>query len=193
LRKPIRSIPALGLCGLLLLANLSALAANATITQGTMLHAQQVLERYSASGEPLLQYFELWLDASRITQRELGADGQPLSYVYSGGTAHLAWDADTLKADKLQESQVFLLDYTLLEAGFSVGTALSGQTYAGRPCTVTLLIDPENNEDWLKVYLDDQTSFVLFCEAPLFRLRTALLETLPTDEVLLTPPAGLVF
>ena len=45
----------------------------------------------------------------------------------------------------------------------------------------------------LLLFLDDETGFVLLCEAPLFRLRTALLETLPVDDARLTPPDGLLY
>ena len=183
----------LGLCVSLILISLSVPAGSGTIARGAMLHARQILERYDTSGEPLLQYLESWMDASRVTQRELKEDGRTLSYAYSDGTAHLVWDAETLKAEKLAESRVFLPDYAAFKAGFSAETALSGQTYAGRPCTAILLEDPENDEDWLKIYLDDETGFVLFCEAPLFRLRTSSLETLPLDESRLTPPDGLLF
>ncbi len=193
MRKPIRSILALGLCGFMLFAHLSALAADVTIAQGAMLHARQVLERYDASGEPLLQYLELWMDASRMMQREVGVNGKPVSCAFSSGDGHLAWDAETLKAEKSEESRVFLPVYTDLKSGFKNETALPGQTYAGRPCTAVLLEDPGNDEDWLKVFVDEQTGFVLFLEAPLFRLRTALLEELPADESLLSPPDGLVY
>lgn len=193
MRKLLRPILSLGLCVALTLIPMSAAADSVTIAQGAMLHARQALERYGASGEPLLQYFELWMDASRVTQRQLAEDGRTLSWAYSDGVSHLAWDDGTLAARKIEASAVFLMDYTVLKVGFDAETGMPGQVYAGRPCTVILLEDNVNGEEWLKLYLDDETGFVLFCEAPIFRLRTALMETLPTDETRLTPPAGLVF
>ena len=193
MRKLLRYILVLGMCVSLMLIPMSAPADSMKIAQGSMLHARQVLERYDASGEPLLQYFELWMDASRVAQRQLAEDGRTLSWSYSDGVSHLAWDDGTLAARKNEASAVFIMDYPLLKAGFDAQTEVSGQVYAGRPCTAILLEDNVNEEEWLKLYLDDETGFVLFCEAPLLRLRTALMETLPTDEARLTPPAGLVF
>ena len=164
-----------------------------SIPQGMMIHARQALERYDASGEPLLHYIELWTDGSRLLQREVGADGALLACAFSGPEGHLTWQPDTLKASRLEASAVFLPDYPALKAGFSVEAAVPGQMYAGRPCTPLLLDDSRNEADWLRVFLDDETGFVLLCEAPLFRLRTALLETLPADDARLTPPDGLLY
>ena len=163
------------------------------IKPGTLLHAQQALERYDATGEPVLQYFETWLDASRMLQREVGADGHPLSYAFSGEGKHLAWEADTLKAVVMEESGVFFPDYAVLKTGFGMETAVKNQLYASRPCTSVFLENPENEGDWLKIHLDDETGFALFCQAPLFRLRTSVLESLPADERLLTPPDALSY
>lgn len=163
------------------------------VKPGTLLHAQQALERYGAAGEPVLQYFETWMDASSRLQREVGEDGRPLSYAFSGDGKHLAWEAGTLNAARLDESAVFLLDYEALKGGFGNQTAVPGQVYAGRSCMSVLLEDTKNKEDWLKIYLDDDTGFVLFCQAPLFRLRTFLLEALPLDDSLLTLPDGLSY
>ncbi len=193
MRKLLRPILSLGLCLALSLISISLASDGMTIAQGTMLHAQQVLERYDASGEPLLQYIELWMDASRVAQRQLGEDGRTLSWAFSDGASHLVWDAKTLAARKTEANAAFLMDYDVLKTGFDAETRVPGQVYAGRPCTAILLEDNVNEEEWLKLYLDDETGFVLFCEAPLLRLRTALMETLPTDETRLTPPAGLVF
>ncbi len=88
---------------------------------------------------------------------------------------------------------VFLPDYPALKAGFGRETAVPGQSYAGRACTAVLLDDSDLDADWLRVFVDDETGFVLLCEAPLFRLRTALLETLPVDDARLMPPDGLLY
>lgn len=158
-----------------------------------MLHAQQALERYDASGQPILQFLELWMDGQHLMQAEVSLVGQTLSYTWSSENEHLSWAADTLKAVRGEESLAFLPDFAALQASFDQRTELSGQSYAGRACSVILLEDAAHEEDWLKIYRDEETGFVLFCEAPLFRLRTSLLEILPIDEHLLTPPAGLVF
>ena len=64
--------------------------------------------------------------------------------------------------------------------------------YAGRTCELYLLSNG-NPDEWVKIYVDKQTGCVLFCDAPLFRLRTALLEELPLDNSLFSEPRGLVF
>ena len=186
----------LALSAVLLLAPAACLAdilGGLTIPRGVMIHARQALERYDASGEPLLSFFELWTDGSRAFQREVSADGTILSCAFTGPDGHLAWQPDTLQASRPEASAVFLPDYPALKAGFSVEAAVPGQMYAGRPCTPLLLDDSRNEADWLRVFLDDETGFVLLCEAPLFRLRTALLETLPADDARLTPPDGLLY
>ena len=163
------------------------------IPRGMMIHARQALERYDASGEPMLSYFELWSDGSRVLSREVGADGALLACAFSGPRGHIIWQPDTLKASRLDASAVFLPDYQALKAAFGRETAVPGQMYAGRACTAVLLDDSDHDADWLRVFLDDETGFVLLCEAPLFRLRTALLETLPVDDARLTPPDGLLY
>lgn len=193
--KKIWLIVTLCVCGALLMPQAAKAAGTGGILvkPGTMLHAQQALERYDAAGDAVLQYYETWMDSSRRLQREVREDGQALSYAFSGEGKHLVWEADTLKAAAEEESSVFLPDYAALKAGFGMETAVGGQLYAGRPCTAVLLENPGKDEDWIKIYLDDETGFVLFCQAPLFRLRTSVLETLPMDSRLLTPPDGLSF
>ena len=164
-----------------------------SIPRGAMIHARQVLERYDASGEPMLSYFELWADGSRALSREVGADGALLSCTFSGPRGHIIWQPDTMEASRPEASAVFLADYPALKAGFVRETAVPGQVYAGRACTAVLLDDSDHDTDWLRVFLDDETGFVLLCEAPLFRLRTAMLETLPVDDARLTPPDGLLY
>lgn len=160
------------------------------VKQGEMVHAQQALERYDAAGEPILQFFETWTDGLRALQREVRTDGQTLSYAYSGKDGHLVLEAGSKEATAREESPVFLLDYEALKAGFDKETSLPGQQYAKRACASILLEKTENEDDWIKVYLDDETGFVLFCEAPLFRLRTSLLETAAADDGLLSLPDG---
>ena len=174
-------------------ASLASALGSLTIPPGMMIHARQALERYNASGEPLLSYLERWADGSRALQWEVGADGTILSCVFTGPDGHLAWQPDTLKASRPEASAVFLPDYPALKAGFGRETAVPGQVYAGRACTAVLVDDSDHDADWLRVFLDDETGFVLLCEAPLFRLRTALLETLPVDDARLTPPDGLLY
>lgn len=186
MKKIKQTLLSLALLGILLLPY--SCKADLLVPEGMMLHAQQVLERYDAQGEPLLQYLELWMDGERSLQRGLGVDGQPFNYVLSSEDGHIAWASDTLKAERTDTGGVFLPDYETLKTEFTLETTAPGQTYAGRACAVVLLEDPKNEEDWLKLYLDDETGFVLFCEAPLFRLRTALLEMQPLDESRLTPP-----
>lgn len=181
MKKNKRLILMLALCGVFFVfASVMAQPAEETrIEPGTMLHAQQVLERYGIDQEPRLQYLELWMDEASLIQREVDEDGQILSYAYSSEDGHLVWEGDTLKTEDTQVIRLFMLDYLSLKSGFEKETTVTGQTYAARPCTLVLLENPSDQDGWVKVYLDDETGFVLFCEAPLFRLRTALFEILP--------------
>ena len=174
-------------------ASLAGALGGLTIPPGMMIHARQVLERYDASGEPLLSYFELWADGSRALQWEVREDGALLACAFSGPRGHIIWQPDTMEASRPEASAVFLPDYPALKAGFGRETAVPGQSYAGRACTAVLLDGSDLDADWLRVFLDDETGFVLLCEAPLFRLRTALLETLPVDDARLMPPDGLLY
>ncbi len=157
---------------------------------GKLLHLKQVVERYDANGNAVPQYLELWLtkDAGRCV--ELDAQGNALSVALDAGRGHIFYDTATLKAVRQEESAVFTVGFKAMQAAYPRQTAANGGEYAGRDCMLYLL---ENAEDWVKLYVDRSTGYVLLCDAPTFRLKTALIEETALDAALFEAPEGLVF
>lgn len=134
-------------------------------------------------------------------QREIAQSGAALRYAYRGPDGVAAWGPDRAVSPATESSPnpgdipqppapPFLADYAALKTQFARETIVEAQEYAGRACFVSLLENSEDGDAWIKAYVDDETGFVLFLDAPLFRLRTALLEVMPLDDALLTPPQG---
>lgn len=157
---------------------------------GKMLHLKQVVERYDANGNAVPQYLELWLtkDAGRCA--ELDAEGNELSVALDAGREHFFYDAATLKAVRQGESAVFTVGLKAMQKAYPKQTAANDGEYAGRACKLYLL---ENPDDWVKLYVDRGTGYVLLCDAPTFRLKTALIEETALDAALFQAPEGLLF
>lgn len=162
------------------------------VEEGKMIYARQVLEHYDAKGNAVPQYYELWAVQGKSAYRELNANGEEVVTALDSGNRHIAFSSGTGEAVKSRRSRVFLLDFNALKRNYPVETVNEGQKYVGRDCTVHLL---ENNDgdDWLKIYRDSETGLVLFCDAPLFVLKTASVEILPTDPEKFSEPQGLDF
>lgn len=160
------------------------------IKEGDMIYARQVLMHYDAAGNAVPQYFELWAVPGKSAGRELSGDGKEIRTFLDSGSRHTAFNSGTGKALKLQYNKVFMLDYEALKKVYPQETVNESQEYVGRNCTVYLL---ENDDDWLKIYRDSETGFVLFCDALLFTLKTASFEILPADPEKFTEPEGLDF
>ncbi len=140
-----------------------------SIQNDMMIHARQVLERYDAKGNSVPQYFEIWATAKQSMCIELDENGKEIMTAI--------------------DSKVFMLDYQSLKENYFKDTVLKNQEYVDRECTVHLM-ENGGSDDWLKLYIDSETSFVLFCDAPLFKLKTADLEVVPFDENIFSEPAG---
>lgn len=162
------------------------------IPGGKMLHLQHVLERYDGEGNPVPQYLEIWLMKGRARCSELDADGNELAVTLDGGSRHIRYDAATLSGEKFERSALFLLNAGALRKEYPKVRESGEGEYAGRGCSFHLL-ETADGADWIKLYVDKGTGCVLLCDAPTFRLRTAVLEELPADEALFTEPDGLSF
>lgn len=163
------------------------------IPNNKMLHSKQVLEHYNAVGDPQLQYYEVWTYQDRSLTNEVNvADGSLLTTAIDTKNKHIKFDPVSKKAENLKKSISFSLNYLELKKGFANETKVENQMYASRDCTVHLLSN-NNEDDWIKLYIDNETGFILFCDAPLFRLRTAILEVLPYDEKLFQVPTDLIY
>lgn len=160
--------------------------------KGKMLHLQQVLERYDADGNAVPQYLELWLtkDAGRCV--ELDAEGNEVSVALDSGKSHIRYDSVTRKAVKADESAVFVVGLQNMKKAYPRQSSANEGEYAGRACTLYLL-EGSGEDEWVKLYADSGTGMVLLCDAPLFRLRTALIEEVALDDSLFQAPDDLVF
>lgn len=164
-----------------------------SVRSSKMLHVRQVLEHYDASGKPDPQYYELWLANKKGLCVELDKNGNELGRVLDTDGGHIAYDLKTRRAVKYDFNRIFTLDFETLKSSFSNMTQADDQQYAGRKCAIYLMENDSGSEEWIKVYMDRETGYVLLCDAPLFRIRTALLEVLPIDNRLFKAPSDIVY
>jgi hypothetical protein len=166
--------------------------ADIRISKDAMLHAQQVLERYDADGDPVPQYLELWLTDEMGRCAELDAEGNEIAVALDTGSENLTYDAKTLEAQKPGKSMIFILRFGAMKKMYPRLQASNDGTYAGRDCTFYLM-ETDDGDDWVKLYVDKETGYVLLCDAETFRLRTALMEEVPENGDLFLVPSGLNF
>lgn len=162
------------------------------VKSGNMLHLKQVLEHYDASGQPVPQYYELWLADKKGLCIELDKKGDEIRRTMDNGDKHVIYDSKTRAAEKYDFSQMFILDFKILKSLYPETVQADDQQYAGRDCAIYLL-ENHRDEEWLKLYMDKGTGYVLFCDAPLFRLRTAEMKVLPVDDKLFTIPSDITY
>lgn len=157
---------------------------------GKMLHVQQELDRYDADGNKVTQYLELWLTKDAGKCVVMDQTGHELSVTLDTGKSHILYDASTYKAAKSNASLIFTVGFDNMKKAYpKIAKSNDGQ-YAGRECTLYLM-DNGNQDEWVKLYVDKATGYVLLCDAPTFRLRTALIEELPADSSLFAEPKNL--
>ncbi len=161
-------------------------------TEGKTLHAKQVLERYDADQQPVAQYLEMWVAPPMAVCHEMDAGGKVLSISLDNADGHIQYDAETMEARKSGAAAVFHVNFQRLKNAYAKATAQGELTYAGRDC-IAWLLESNDEDDWVKAYVDQQTGWVLLCDAPLFRLRTASVELLGADAKRFETPAGLKF
>jgi hypothetical protein len=160
------------------------------VPKGQTLHAQQVLERYDANGDPVPQYLEIWAAPPQALCHELSEDGATVAVALDNADGHVRYDAKTLKASRQDAPAVFHVDFAALKAAARSAKAIGKLQYAGRDC-IAWQLDADSEDTAIKLYVDAQTGWVLFCDAPTFRLRTAKLDFVQTDESRFATPAGL--
>ena len=163
-----------------------------SVRSGKMLHVKQVLEHYDASGQPVPQYFEMWLADKRGLCVELNGNGNETGRILDTDDMHISFDSKTRTAEKYDFSRIFILNFESLRSSSSDMEQAEDQRYAGRICAIYLLGN-DDSEEWIKVYVDRETGYVLLCDAPLFRIRTALFEVLPMDNRLFKAPSDIVY
>jgi hypothetical protein len=161
-------------------------------TSGKMFHVKQVLEHYDAGGNPVPQYFELWLTSSKGRCSELDAEGNEISVSLDTGDKHLTYDTATLAARETGDSTIFILNFSAMKKVYPDKQYSEEGQYADRDC-VFHLMGNDSSEGWIKIYLDKETGYTLYCDGETFRLRTALFEEIPADEGLFAEPEGLTY
>lgn len=167
-------------------------AAEFSVGSNDMLHVKHVLEHYDASGQPIPQYFELWVADKKALCIELNENGDEMGRTLDMDDMHIAYDSTDHSAVKYDSSRIFMLNFESLRSVSSDMIQADDQRYAERTCAIYLLENDDNN-DWIKVYVDSETGYVLLCDAPLFRMRTALFEVVPIDNRLFEVPSDIVY
>ena len=164
-----------------------------TIPSDKMLHVKQVVELYDAEGTPIPYYYELYISAKEKTAFELDMGGVVIQIYRDTGSKHLSYDPESKTAMEYPASAIFFLNLSDL-ADYGKAQAAGGihYQYAGRNCTAYMLLG-EDESDNIRMYVDDETGFVLFCDAPLFCVKTAEFEGLPYEEEYFVTPDDLVF
>ncbi|HEX3029439.1 MAG TPA: hypothetical protein VHT34_09075, partial [Clostridia bacterium] len=142
-------------------------------SKSQMFHIKQVVEFYDGQGNPLPHYYELWIYKDRALAYELDSEGNILKRIQDEDDLHITYQPDTFKAEKHKVSQIFSLSTDAL-ANMNNYTVTAGESYeyCDRSCHVYGMSN-QNETDDLRLYIDDQTGYVLFCDAPLFSLKTA--------------------
>lgn len=163
------------------------------LSQKKMLHLKQVIEYYDAAGEPIPRYFELYVAAGEKYAFELDTSGNVIQKYLETKKLHISFDPATLKAMKYQSSPIILPDLSMLVKGKDVQITEEGPyEYAGQSCQA-YMISTGNTEDDIRVYLDSATGFLLFCDAPLFCLKTAEIEILDYEGSFFAIPDDLIY
>lgn len=165
----------------------------AVLSQKKMLHLKQVIEHYDADGKAIPRYFELYAAAGEKAAFELDTAGNVIQKYLDNKKLHISFDPATLKAQKYQSSPIILPDLPMLAKSKDVQITEEGPyEYAGQSCQA-YIISTGDSEDDIRVYLDSATGFLLFCDAPLFCLKTAEIEILEYEASFFAIPDDLIY
>lgn len=164
-----------------------------TVPNGKMLHVKQVVEFYDAEGTPFPRYFELYVSCKENTALELDSEGNVIQIYRDTGSKHFSYDPESKYAVEYPASAIFSINPSDL-ADYGMAQAAGGvpYQYSGRNCTAYMLPGKDQSDD-IRMYVDDETGFVLFCDAPLFCVKTAGIEVLPYDAEYFVVPDDLIF
>lgn len=146
-----------------------------------MIFLKQVVEYYDAEGTPIPRYFELYMAQDKKTAYELDAEGTIIQVYQDVKDRHFSYDLDSMKAVAYDASPLFSLDLNMAakDKSFEV-VKLEPYEYSGRECHVYGLLS-DDEDDYIKLYIDDETGAVLFCDSPMFCVKTAFIEVQPYD------------
>lgn len=158
-----------------------------------MLHLKQVVEYYDAAGNPLPRYFELFVADGKKTSYELDSDGYVIQVYQDTKDTHISYDMESMKARKYDASPIFSLDLDEISKDKnSEIVKLEAYKYSGRDCHVYGILSG-NDDDNIKLYVDDKTGYVLFCDTPMFCIKTASIEVIDYDSGYFGLPEDLIY
>jgi len=164
-----------------------------TVPNNKMFHVKQVVELYDAAGTPVPYYYELYVSDKENTAFELDMEGNVIQIYRDTGKKHFSYDPKSRIAVEYPASAIFSLNPSDL-AGYGKAQATGGvpYQYAGRNCTAYMLLGKDESDN-IRMYVDDETGFMLFCDAPLFCVKTAEFEILSYDGEYFVTPDDLIF
>ena len=165
---------------------------NKLFESGKMVHLKQVVEHTDSNSQTVVQYFETWLARDKAMSIELDSDGNDLRVGLDTGRKHISYDAQSLEAGRFECSQIQSINLSNIKSSYYRITLIEEKDYAGQNCKVYLMENGEN-DDWIRIYIDEETGCVLFCDAPFLRIRTAEVEVLETDDSLFSAPSDLIY
>lgn len=162
-------------------------------SQDKMLHLKQVVEYYDADGNPLPRYIELYAAQDKMTAFELDADGNVVQVIQDTKKKHLSYDLTSLKAVEYKTSQIISLN--LLKFPNNKDSSIKDEgtyQYIERKCHSYTISNGKEDDD-VYLYIDNKTGYVLFCDAPMFCIKTASIEILPYDSGYFAIPDDLIY
>ncbi len=164
-----------------------------TLSGDKMLHLKQVVELYDEQGSPVPHYYEMWIAKDKAYCRELDKEGKTLQKLQDDGKLHISYDPIELKAVKHDSSRILALNPGALEDMKDYGVASEEDyEYCKRACRAYSMSNGRDEEE-LRLYVDKETGYVLFCDAPLFCIKTAFFEVLPYDAAMFNIPEGIKY
>ena len=153
-----------------------------------MLHLRQVIEYYDSEGKPVPRYFELFVAKGIQKSTELDSEGNEMQIYLDKQNEHISYDPVSLAKQNYEANPLILPDLALFAKDKALTiTKESCYEYAGQSCA-SYMISNGNPQDDIRVYLDDATGFILFCDAPLFCIKTASIEVIPYDAAYFKVP-----
>ncbi len=158
---------------------------------GKMLHLKQVVELYDEQSSPVPHYYEMWIAKDKAYCKELNKEGNILQKLQDDGKLHISYDPIELKAVKHDSSRIFALKPGDLGDMKEYGVAFEEDyEYCKRACRAYSMSNGRDEEE-LRLYADEETGYVLFCDAPLFCIKTTSFEVLPYDAAMFSIPEGI--
>ncbi len=163
------------------------------LSDNKMFHIKQVIEFYDAQNNPIPRYFELFVAKDQRICHELDSDDNTIQIMIDIKDTYLSYNPGTLEAEKHESSPILSLDFAkMLNMTEYKVTAGESYEYCGRTCRVYGISNGDDTED-LRLYIDEETGSILFCDAPLFCIKTFSFEIIDYKAGFFELPDGLKY